>query len=662
VPNPPTLLRFATLVLSAALVLPLAGCGGETRTPTPASPDSSGTAPATAPASSTIPAATSTIPASTSTPGAEPTAAAATPLPTLDANLPAGIEFAARTQLPGTFGDVLGALASEPVYFGVKGGYPVAARLQNGTWKVTRIDDDAGYSLPAGTHRLAGYNGAKSTLQARVAAVATGGGGMVAVGDGYVQGSAFNAAFVGFIWFTTDGVSWQRFDPRDILGGRNMSVFMEDVTATADGFIAVGSVASLKSRGTSEVVVLRSADGKTWSVASRISAKTSLGVTAIRTAGARLVLEGYLAPCDPHSGPNDGSAIAQATRVWQSLDGGATWLDVDLAAATPVLQAGEPAPADAASCPDPARDYQAFHERFSTRGSIIGVTDGRLVALSEDGGTVAVSSEDLSTWTTAPVPGAVAAPAPDGTAATAAITTLLTSDASGWILRSLQRRRDAAEVQLNYGCDVRWWRSTDRGATWVPGLAGRPINACTGGFFSFRPRSDGSITYFMIDAPVTPAPGGSFMTSTGGPVSQWDRCTPGPKADCAFVTMDGVGSAAGGPAVDWSGIDLGGATLTGVTLAGASLPGANLAGAVISGDLSGANLKGASLGYATITASLAGANLTGAYAFRTVFGGDLTGAKLTADALTLVVFLPGATCPDGKPPITAEGAAACRLR
>jgi hypothetical protein len=587
---------------------------------------------------------------------------AATPAPAQDVNLPPGIEFTAATTLPGTFSDVLGEIAGAPVYFGVKSGYPVSARLQNGAWKVTRIDNENGFALPAGTRRTAAYNGAKSTLKIRVGAVATSGGGTVAVGDGYVEGGGASLAVLGFMWFTTDGASWQRFDPRDILGGRNMSVAMVNVIATTDGFIAVGSVASLKSKGASELVVLRSANGRTWSVASRVAANASLGVKAIRAAGTRLILEGYEATCDARSGPNDGDVLARAMRVWQSLDGGATWLDVDLAGADPVLRAGEPAPANPSACPNPSTDYKAIQERFASHGSILGVADGRLVALSEDGSTVAVSSEDLSTWTTAPVPGAVAAAPPDGTPANKPIATLLTRDTSGWILRSVQPRRDASGAELAYGCDIRWWRSTDTGATWVPGVAGRPTGACTGGFFSFRERSDGSVVYFMIDAPVTPAPGGAFMTSTGGPVSQWDRCTPGPKADCAFVTMDGIGSTPGSPPVDWSGIRFAGATLTGVALAGAALPGADLAGAVISGDLSGANLKGATLSYTTITASLAGADLTGAYAFRSVFGGDLTGAKVTADDLTLVVFLPGATCPDGKPPSAGEGAAACRLR
>ncbi len=643
------LLRPAAMLLVAALLVSLLACGNQPPLPTPAS--SPGTTAEPAP---------SDAPGTTPAPATPPASVA--PEPTPDPILPAGVEFSGGARLPGLFGSVIGEIGSETVFFGIRKGNAMAARLVGGAWKVARIDDESGIAIPSGTSRYSWSAGAKPALEMQVGATATRDGVMVATGVGHAQDAGRNQVLIGFIWSTTDGVTWGRFDPRDILGGRNVSVLLSDVTATADGFVAVGSVVPVRSKQASELVVLRSTDGKTWSVASRLSARWSLGATAIRAAGSRLVLEGYEATCDPHGGPNDGTIMAKATRLWQSPDDGATWIAVDLAGADPALAAGEPGPANASACPDPAAGYTAFHERFATRGSVVGLVDGRLVAVSEDGGTLAVASEDLSTWTLAPVPGAIAAPGPDGMPAKSPLASLMTSDASAWILRSLQHRRDAAGAQLPYGCEVRWWRSTDHGVTWVAGVAGRPVKACSGGFYSLRVRSDGSVLYFMIDAPVTPNPGGSYLVSTGGPVSQWDRCTPGPQANCAFVTMAAVGSAPGQPAVIWPGIDLSGARLTGAALAGADLSGANLTGAVVDGDLSGAKLAGASLGYATITGKLAGADLSGITSYATVFGGDLTGAKVKGGVLTRVTFLPGTTCPDGRPSTSGEGAAACRLR
>lgn len=595
-----------------------------------------------------------------------PTGAATTPLPTdaaspaptvPDGILPPGVEFGTSTQLPGAVSALHHEIGGESLFFAMREGWPVAIRRAGEGWRADVIDDEEGLELPAGFRRS--QWGGRESLGLAPASVTTGDAGLVVAGTGQAGGSGSRIA-VGLIWHSLDGETWERFDPRTLLGGRNTSVAVRAVTTTSTGYIAAASVASVDDDAApgSRIAVLRSTDGRSWSVASYLDDDRLLGVEALHAAADRIVLVGYGAACSRRLGFNDESAVLpRAPRAWQSRDDGATWQAVDLTAAAPVLEPGEPAPGSA-PCPDPGNDPLGFQERFWFKGSFAGMIDGRLVVLARDGSATAASDGQLSTWTIAQVPGGSATAGPGGDAPRRPSATLLTGGTTGWILRSLQPRRDESGVQLEFGCDVRWWRSTDAGASWVSGIEGRPLRSCSGGFFSLHEHADGSVTLLFREAPVHPNPGAAYRTSHGGPVSDWRACTPGPGADCAFVTLDQLG---GDVPVAWAGIDFAGASLTRVRLDGADLEGAHLGGAVIEGDLRRARLAGAYLGYATITGTLAGADLEGAQLFRTTLGGDLTGVSFGDAFLHYVTFLPGTTCPDGAPLGVGEGPVACRL-
>jgi hypothetical protein len=134
-------------------------------------------------------------------------------------------------------------------------------------------------------------------------------------------------------------------------------------------------------------------------------------------------------------------------------------------------------------------------DAFQSTGSLLGVFDNRLVAISGDGGSVAVTA-DLATWTAAPLPGGAATPGPGG-AFDPARADLLSADAGGWVLRSLEPRRDSANVQ-SVGEEVRWWRSADGGTTWTAGGTGQPLTADSSYRLALEP--DGSVDLFAVGA------------------------------------------------------------------------------------------------------------------------------------------------------------------
>lgn len=580
-----------------------------------------------------------------------------TPLPSVpDDTVPPGVEFSAGTQLPGSVVPLVHEIGGAYLFFGMREGRPVAIRQAGDSWRTDVVDDEVDLDLPEGLRRLS--QDGREWLGLLPTAVATGDAGLVMAGVGQARGDGISRIAIGLLWHSIDGEAWERFDPRTVLGGRNTSVAVRAVTATPSGYLAAASVASIDggAAATSRIAVLRSADGRTWSVASFLDDASPLAVEALHGAGDRVVLVGHRAGCARRLGFNDENAVLpRSPRVWQSRDDGATWAAVDLAGSAAVLEPGE-AVADATTCPDPGNDPLGFQERFWAKGRVAGLIDGRLVVLARDGSATATSDEDLSGWTIARVPGGLPTAGPDGGNPRAPAATLLTGGPNGWILRSLQPRRDASGAQLGYGCDVRWWRSDDAGTTWVPGIAGRPLKSCSGGFLSLHDHADGSVTLLIREAPVHPNPGAAYRTSLGGPVSDWRSCDPGPGADCAFVTLERPG---GDAPVAWPGIDLAGASLTHVRLAGADLEGADLGGAVIEGDLRDARLTNAYLGFATITGTLVGADLEGALLFRTVLGGDLTGVNFGGQDLRYVTFLPGTICPDGAP--LGDGQVGCQL-
>jgi hypothetical protein len=591
------------------------------------------------------PAATST---STSTPQANGSQPATTPGPAgptqapVD-DLPAGAQFPdASVELRENFDGTYALLGDRIVAFGnnTKRTKPLAAVREGDGWKVSTIDEGEGYATPGNSHLVSG----SFFTPAAAAANAT---GVVVVGIGREvdadRPAALETLAASLIWFSTDGTIFERIDPRTVLGS-NESIALRDVEATPSGFLAVGSVLGHDAGAPARALILRSPDGRQWTEVARLSDRWSVAGVRLHVTPGWTVLEGVASDCDDKGMAHTTQYPVTSIRLWQSRDDGLTWAAADPAAAEPVLHAPEPSPTDEAGCPKGAgTDRTALLARFATQGSIVGMAGGALVARSADGGTVA-TTRDLVSWTTAALPGALAAAGVDGSPPDEPAAQAVSDEAGTIALLSLQPLRDAAETELYYGCQARWWRSSDAGATWTAGPLGRPLTTCQGGFFDFGPGPGGSMLLFAIQPPVmTTLLTGGYRMGAHGPLIPWGTCTPGPGADCRFSTLDAPGAGSGGGPVDWSGINLIAATVRGAVLPGANLTRASLSGALLEGDFSGANLRDAFLN-------------------RTTLDGDFTGADFTGAQLQRVTFGPSAICPDGEAPtVSQDPRAACRL-
>ncbi len=590
-------------------------------------------------------------------------------------DLPAGVQFIAPSiELPPNFGSVNAQLGDRTIFFGRKDNQAAIAEQTGATWTVTPLDPGDPYQLPTG-YSVSG--GGAITFYPNVAS--SGPAGIVAIGAASVVNPSLPAAGqahqVSVIWSSRDGSDWQRFDPRDVLGGPDALVILLDVRGTPSGYLAVGSVGTGAGAEPTEAIILRSPDGVSWSVTARFAATWSVTARAVHVGTGRIVVSGLEHACEATAAVlTTGASTGGPVVAWESDDEGGTWQPVDMDAAQPVLGSPEAAPGSGAGCPAGA-DAATLNARFAATGRIVGMGGEDLVAVSDDGSRSA--ARHGSSWTLAEIPGGTAASGADGGAPRAAAATLFTADSQGWILRRLEARRDEDGRQRRTGCHVYWWRSTDDGASWAAGPLARPVRSCDGGLFRLQERSDGSVIFFLLALPVTPNPISSYRISTPGALVAWDSCVPGPGGDCAFATLDGPT----GSNLDWSGIDLFGADvvnaqLDGINLAGAGLSGARIEGsfvgahlqdlsmfgATLTGDFSGADFRNGDASRASFEGTFVGANLSGMSLSLVTFHGDLTGADLGGGYLSGVTFLSGTTCPDGDPASEAAGLAACRLQ
>ncbi len=589
-------------------------------------------------------------------------------------DLPAGVQVEQPSVvMPPDFRSVFAEMGDRVLIFGRANSLPAVAERAGDSWNVTSFDPGPALALPAGY----GY---QSTPPAYFVTAAAGSDDLVvAVGSTSITNPAFpqhrSLRQVSVLWSSADGVTFVRFDPRDILGGPGVTVQVVDVKAVAGGFVATGSVAPANGSAPSEAFILRSTDGRTWSEAARIGDPWSLAGRTVHVGEERLVVAGTLHACDAAGAAQTSNLAPGAVVVaWESLDGGEQWEIVDLSGADEVMAPPEPPPSTAAGCP-PATDFQAINARFAATGSLLGLADDRLVAQHLDGAHTA--SETGSGWVVTELPGARASAGPDGAAPREPSAVLLTAEAETWLIRSLQPRRDADDAQRMTGCHVYWWYSTDGGAEWTAGELAKPIKSCAGAIHALRPLSDGSVRLYALAVPVTPPPLiSSYFESVAGPVEPWDDCDPGPDADCTFATI----TAPSGDGVNWSLIDLFGAEVTGAELDGANLTRAILSGALLDGSFAGANFQGSfffdtdlrgdysgadftvsNVHRTRFDAELVGANFSGMTLSLVTFSGDLTDANFAGTVFSSVSFTPGTTCPDGAPATPAAGQAACRL-
>jgi uncharacterized protein YjbI with pentapeptide repeats len=605
-------------------------------------------------------------------------------------DLPAGVQFLApAVVLPSGFSGAAVAFGGKSLYFGTASGALAITSGSGTAWTTTTIDDGHDYAPPTGLPYLMvpGIEPGPT--------VTTPTGIVVAGNLSFSDVSATTGTHTtreSALWFSPDAVHWTMFDPRGVLGGSGMSVTLSDVSTDKNGFIAVGTVAASTNVDKTQIVVLRSSDGLKWSLSSTFGSTWSVESGSLLQFKGDLLLSGREYVCAADASSHSSFGVGAQIRLWRSSDAGATWTAVDLTAAEPVIHIPNPAPADASTCPK-AGDLQAIDTKYAGTGFLLGVFDDNLVAISKDKATVSVTS-DLKTWHSAVLPDRNPVGKANGS-----MTQLLTSESTGWIYRSFEPLRDSSDKEEKVGYQIRWWRSTDSGATWTAGTPGKPMVA-GGAFVTFVPHADGTVE--MVTAPMS-ASGQTATTavrsSTAGPAVDWMHCVAAANADCSFASVVTTKSGT----TDLRGVNLSAATWTGATMPGADFTGAYLYSAALDGDFTGANFAKDIMSGGTYSGTFDGANLAGvgisssalagswskanfAGAFLTdakisakldqasfkgarldtaVFSNaDLTGADFSGASAAGVTFDKATvTCPDGKPSDPkATGFAACRIK
>lgn len=319
----------------------------------------------------------------------------------IDASSPAGGSGAGSTEpvaqaalvadapsaLPGGFTPTESAtLAGVQVVVGsaAPAGTSVAAAAvrTDGEWQTVTIDDGSGYSAAGGLALLYGWS---------ATSVAAGPQGFVATGYAGLYSGNINQGTATLLWFSADGVTWTRIDPRSVVGGASPWFQLSHVRATSAGFVALGT------NGQNQSIVLTSADGTTWAQTDSFTVPWSLLPVGLYTDGNLVVaeVEEYLCLTDPF-------AVGTQPLLRWSADGGATWSAVDMSA-VPTLDNYVPEP-DAATCATP--EYSGLDDLSKLAGTHgpIGVVGGQLLMVDSGLTRVAIST-DGATWATAELPG-----------------------------------------------------------------------------------------------------------------------------------------------------------------------------------------------------------------------------------------------------------------
>jgi hypothetical protein len=463
------------------------------------------------------PSAHSSIPASGAPASSAPSESLPPPPPDFSGDLPAGIQFGGAQTLPAGFSGVHADVDGTLMFFGNGGGGPAVATLAGSTWQVTLLPSPLPFTGPDGFQVP---NDPRVFMPRQAAA---GPQGIVVAANARANNVSLGAsnptAAVGVLWSSPDGTSWTLFDLREVLGGTAIVADVWGLAATDDGFIAVGTAGPTDESAPQSGFILTSRDGRAWSVAERLTGTWSMAALRVFVGDRRLAVTGWEKVCrDPNLGTLYGAGAGHL-RLWVSDDGGSTWSEESMDGAAPVLDTPEEAPPPA-DCP-PITDTEAL-AGFETSGSVLGLADDRVAAMSATADQVAVSSTDLASWTFADLPDARATAGVNGGPPRVAAALLTDDDDIGWVFREMQPMRDASGTQVGTDCQVFWWASTDAGATWYAGPMARPVNICTGGFFALAPMSDGAVIYTMGAAPVTPNPISAYVLSTSGPLEPFE--------------------------------------------------------------------------------------------------------------------------------------------
>jgi uncharacterized protein YjbI with pentapeptide repeats len=611
------------LSILAACAL-LAGCGSA---PTPSRPISS-------PASSSGPSSNTSLPAN-SLPAGVQYLAASTDLPTTSSWYPK-LTFSVDGKTTMALGyRTTNDLKTYPA--GVDN--RLAIKQGSGPWQDTEL---AGVPGPLPTPP-AGYPSSVNDFGAFY--MAAGSAGIVLIGTADFQAANLKVAVVSTAWFSADGKSWQTIDLRGAIGA-DSSFMASDVTATATGFVIVGSLADLATTKATTLVALTSVDGVNWKLGGTAAGTWAVDAARVTTFGSKLLLTGSEYPCQTVGnsqtiistfGPSQTYfGPSGVYRVWSSADGGQNWSPVDIATAG--LNPKITFPTDASGCPQ-SDDYTTLATFDSNEGSpeLIGAVGDKVFIQGADGGKVAVST-DLTHWTASSLPGAL--PAAGGNASISRLPIRkIVADGKDLVLLSFEPARNADNQITGFGSQVLAWRSADAGASWTQITpVARPIVVASEA--SLAQLTDGTVALSSEEGPTSAGssfPNGrtSTWSSVAGVWQSWGSCQPAPKADCSFAKVSGIAAGA-----DLNGIDLLGAQVTASDLSRANLSGANLRAAAITAPMTGANLSGVDASGAALTGDLTGADLTNANVTRVTTGPSIflakhTGADLAGDIVKL---------------------------
>ncbi|MEQ1702014.1 MAG: pentapeptide repeat-containing protein, partial [Ilumatobacteraceae bacterium] len=396
-----------------------------------------------------------------------------------------------------------------------------------------------------------------------VSAATDGPNGWVAVGAASFWDSLnyYDTTRRGFIWHSTDGASWQRIDVRDVVG--DTSVVMTSVTTTATGYVAVGDIAQPDlSAGPSRGFVLTSPDGITWTKAAELPRQWAVSTRQVIAGDSRIVVHGVEYVCDATAGAMNSFSVGAQFRAWASDDGGVTFTEVPLAggAITDPL----PPPTDPATCPDMFSE----NDNYKSGAGKVALVGDRLVVVSADGGSVAVT-DDLSTWTLGELPDAIPALDPAIYTLKPNTVTAAYGDDEGLVVVELQALRRSDGRQVDAARQLWSWRSTDDGATWERQPLARPTTLAADEIGSLGHTPDSGFFYLgRVDGQLLLRP------VTASELVPWGECELVAGADCRFVEIDGLDAAG----LDLTGIDLTGASLLNVDFTGTNLTGAQLGG------------------------------------------------------------------------------------
>lgn len=457
------------------------------------------------------------------------------------------------------------------------------------------------------------------------------------------------------IWYL-EGDQWHAVEDTGVPNGTSA---LYDIASWSGGYVAVGFHADAFERHAT-AIVLTSTDGRNWTLTSRLPSTWSAWASRVRiTATGAVLVEVSIAVCnDGAQFVNDTRNLITAPALWSAVAPTGTYNQLPTTALA-ALSPEKPTPSDGAGC---FADFASMpdDERAATFGTKLGsiaAVGERLVVLDPAATTVSVT-DDLTEWTLVALPDAVEDP----------LGSLLYADANGRINVVTVSSRPLGAGYVAGAADPDAWVST----AWVETEDGalqrvppwRPLYAKNLTFVQLEQR-EGVVRLVAVAPSGSPGAPPAVRVVESGPTAPQPppTCTPGPFADCNFVTLDGAQLAG----ADLGGIQLYAATINGGTLDNANLDRAQLSRATINGaSLTGAylttsnmlgarviqaNLTGASLAYADLTAaSFAGSILTGAL----LDGATTDGA--TVDAAT--------TCPSGQPPAPSAGlviTAACGL-